>query len=120
MHTDDKAKAEQELEEAKVALKLLPSGEYVPEPVRIAFPPIPESYEVVPEFPAWKDSKSEDVPIISISAGTRHSLAVSKSGHLYAWGLGNQGQLDLGSEEDAAVKSLVRSKLLRPYKSLTN
>ncbi|ODN74877.1 hypothetical protein L202_07179 [Cryptococcus amylolentus CBS 6039] len=116
---DDKAKAEQELEEAKVALKLPPSGEYVPEPVRIAFPPIPESYEVVPEFPAWKDSKSEDNPIISISAGTRHNLAVSKSGHLYAWGLGNQGQLGLGSEEDAEVPSLVRSKLLRPYKSLT-
>ncbi|WWC71324.1 uncharacterized protein I206_105278 [Kwoniella pini CBS 10737] len=110
-----KEKLEMELGEAQAALRV-PMGEYVPEPVRICFPPIPESYEVVPPFPAYKDSKSTDNPIANISAGTRHNLAVSKSGHVYAWGLGNQAQLGLGADtESAEVPSLVRSKLLRPY-----
>ncbi|OCF40717.1 pim1 protein + RNA transporter 2 [Kwoniella heveanensis CBS 569] len=110
-----KEKAEMELAEAQAALRV-PMGEFVPEPVRIPFPPIPEAYEVVPELPAYKDSKPSDNPIANISAGTRHNLAVSKSGHVYAWGLGNQGQLGLGADtEDAKTPSLVRSKLLRPY-----
>ncbi|WWC90461.1 uncharacterized protein L201_005396 [Kwoniella dendrophila CBS 6074] len=110
-----KEKAEMELSEAQAALKV-PMGEYVPEPVRICFPPIPEQYEVVPPFPAYKDSKPSDNPIANISAGTRHNLAISKSGHVYSWGLGNQAQLGLGADtESAEVPSLVRSKLLRPY-----
>ncbi|WWC93347.1 hypothetical protein V866_000181 [Kwoniella sp. B9012] len=114
---NQKEKLELELSEAQAALRV-PMGEYVPEPVRICFPPIPEQYEVVPPFPAYKDSKSSDNPIINISAGTRHNLAVSKSGHVYAWGLGNQAQLGLGADtESAEVPSLVRSKLLRPYKA---
>lgn len=116
---EEKQKAEAELSEAQATLKVPPSGEYVPEPVRICFPPIPEKYEVVPEFPAYKDSKPEDNPVVDISAGMRHNLAVSKSGHLYAWGYGNLAQLGLGSEEVAEVPSLVRSKLLRPYRSVT-
>ncbi|KAL0247475.1 hypothetical protein I308_103540 [Cryptococcus tetragattii IND107] len=115
---EEKQKAEMELSEAQATLKVPPSGEYVPEPVRICFPPIPEKYEVVPEFPAYKDSKPEDNPVVDISAGMRHNLAVSKSGHLYAWGYGNLAQLGLGSEEVAEVPSLVRSKLLRPYRSV--
>ncbi|OCF57685.1 pim1 protein + RNA transporter 2 [Kwoniella mangroviensis CBS 10435] len=114
---NQKEKLELELSEAQAALRV-PMGEYIPEPVRICFPPIPEQYEVVPPFPAYKDSKSSDNPIINISAGTRHNLAVSKSGHVYAWGLGNQAQLGLGADtESAEVPSLVRSKLLRPYKA---
>ncbi|WWD02144.1 hypothetical protein V865_000182 [Kwoniella europaea PYCC6329] len=114
---NQKEKLELELSEAQAALRV-PMGEYVPEPVRICFPPIPEQYEVVPPFPAYKDSKPSDNPIINISAGTRHNLAVSKSGHVYAWGLGNQAQLGLGADtESAEVPSLVRSKLLRPYKA---
>ncbi|WVR09387.1 hypothetical protein IAU60_006454 [Kwoniella sp. DSM 27419] len=109
-----KEKVEMELSEAQAALRV-PMGECVPEPVRIVFPTIPESYEVVPPFPAYKDSKSSDNPIASISAGTRHNIAVSRSGHVYAWGLGNQAQLGLGPVESAEVPSLVRSKLLRPY-----
>ncbi|WVQ83752.1 hypothetical protein IAT38_005896 [Cryptococcus sp. DSM 104549] len=113
---DVKAVAEAALSEAQAALHVPPSGEYVPEPVRIAFPPIPESYEVVPDFPEWKDSKPSDNPIVNISAGTRHNIAISKSGHTYAWGLGNLAQLGLGANtETAEVPSLVRSKLLRPY-----
>ncbi|WVF67604.1 hypothetical protein IAT40_002362 [Kwoniella sp. CBS 6097] len=112
---DAKEKAEMELIEAQAALRV-PMGEFVPEPVRIPFPPIPETYEVVPPFPAYKDSKPSDNPIVNISAGTRHNLAISKSGHVYAWGLGNQAQLGLGADtESAETPSLVRSKLLRPY-----
>jgi len=81
--------------------------------VQIPFPPIPEQYEVVPEMPPYDKLASN--PIAQISAGTRHNLAVSRSGHTYSWGLGNQAQLGLGSAETASVPSLVRSKYLRPY-----
>ncbi|WRT68651.1 uncharacterized protein IL334_005630 [Kwoniella shivajii] len=110
-----KERVEMELAEAQAALRV-PMGEYVPDPIRICFPPIPETYEVVPPFPAYKDSKPSDNPIANISAGTRHNLAISRSGHVYSWGLGNQAQLGLGADtETAEVPSLVRSKLLRPY-----
>jgi len=107
-------KAEMELQEAQASLRM-PMGEYVPEPVRICFPPIPQSYEVVPPFPPYAKSKPSDNPIAVISAGTRHNLAVSRSGHVYSWGLGNQAQLGLGSEESAEVPILVRSKALKSY-----
>lgn len=108
--------AEMSLLEAKASLNT-PTAEYVPEPVLIPFPPIPESYEKVPEMGAY----SEEVinPIAQVSAGTRHILAVSKSGHLYAWGYGNQSQLGLGDEEQVEVPTLVRSKQLRPYDSIS-
>ncbi|EIW68398.1 hypothetical protein TREMEDRAFT_32149 [Tremella mesenterica DSM 1558] len=115
---DESAKelAEEELAEAQASLRV-PMGEYVPEPVKILFPPIPESYEVVPPFPSWSESSNN--PISVISAGTRHNLAVSESGHVYAWGFGNQAQLGLGADvEQAIVPTLVRSKQLRPYKTV--
>lgn len=95
----------------------VPGDEYVDHPVRITFPPIPEEYTVVPEHGAYSDAIVN--PIAQVSAGTRHNLAVSKSGHLYAWGLGQQGQLGLGSEESAGVPTLVRSKQLRPFDSVS-
>ncbi|EKD05006.1 hypothetical protein A1Q2_00705 [Trichosporon asahii var. asahii CBS 8904] len=42
------------IEEAQAGVNI-PGDDMVPEPVRIAFPPIPESYEVVPELGAWSD-----------------------------------------------------------------
>lgn len=57
---------------------------------QICFPPIPEKYEVVPDFPSYANSKSDENPIAHISAGTRHNIAVSKSGHVYSWGLGRE------------------------------
>lgn len=55
-------------------------------------------------------------PVANISAGTRHNLAVSRSGHIYSWGLGLQGQLGLGAAtETVTTPSVVRSKFLRPY-----
>lgn len=124
----DKIKAadnadEEDIEEAQASLAEaqagvnIPGDDMVPEPVRIAFPPIPESYEVVPELGAWSDEPTVN-PIAQLAAGTRHNLAVSRSGHLYSWGLGNGAQLGLGSEEEAETPTLVRSKQLRPYDSV--
>ncbi|KAL7422402.1 hypothetical protein Q5752_003048 [Cryptotrichosporon argae] len=113
------AAAENELTEAQASLRV-PMGEYVPEPVRVMFPPVPESYEVVPAFPTYAEAAAANAnPIAHISAGTRHNLAVSASGHVYAWGLGNQAQLGLGADtETADVPTLVRSKQLRPYRAV--
>jgi regulator of chromosome condensation len=55
---------------------------------QIYFPPVPESYEVVPQMPAV--SQPAHNPIKQVSAGTRHSLAVAESGHAYSWGLGRE------------------------------
>ncbi|ORY29674.1 regulator of chromosome condensation 1/beta-lactamase-inhibitor protein II [Naematelia encephala] len=92
--------------------------EYIPEPVRICFPPIPETYEIVPDFPTYSESSPSDNPIADIAAGTRHNLAVSRSGHVYSWGLGIQAQLGLGQQESAEVPTLVRSKWLKPYTAI--
>ena len=35
---------------------------------------------------------------ISVSCGARHTVAVTKQGHCYAWGDGNQGQLGHGTK----------------------
>jgi regulator of chromosome condensation len=122
-------KAEEALSEAEAAVPL-PPDEFVPEPVwvsfevliqltiQIPFPPVPEQYEVVPDMPAYSSPATN--PISQISAGTRHNIAVSRSGHTYSWGLGNQAQLGLGpTAESAEVPSLVRSKYLRPYDAVT-
>lgn len=76
----------------------------------------------MPDFPSWAASKPNDNPIAHISAGTRHNLAISRSGHVYSWGLGSECsdrtelklvmcQLGLGDEEEAKVPTLVRSKV---------
>ena len=40
-----------------------------------------------------------DAPIVSVGAGDYHSLAVSQSGELYAWGMNTFGQLFFGQGE---------------------
>ncbi|KAG2441892.1 hypothetical protein HXX76_003499 [Chlamydomonas incerta] len=40
--------------------------------------------------------------VISVAAGAAHSLAVTESGRLYAWGLGDNGRLGLGPPPSAA------------------
>lgn len=54
------------------------------------FPEIPGAYEEVPDFPDMDEAKDISNPIAQISAGTRHNLAVSRSGHVYSWGLGGE------------------------------
>lgn len=57
---------------------------------KVPFPPIPEEYEVVPDYPPYDEARDELNPIAHISAGTRHNLAVSRSRHVYSWGLGSE------------------------------
>jgi regulator of chromosome condensation len=65
-------------------------------------------------MPAYTSAASN--PVAHISAGTRHNLAVTTSGHTYSWGLGVLEQLGLGEGVDsAAIPTIVRSKFLRPY-----
>ena len=52
---------------------------------------MPETYEDVPDFTNdMEEAQQVNNPIAHLSAGTRHNLAVSRSGHLYSWGLGGE------------------------------
>ncbi|KAG5635990.1 hypothetical protein H0H81_009440 [Sphagnurus paluster] len=53
---------------------------------------LPEPTQVI--FPAMDD------PILSISAGTHNSMAISQSGALYTWGTGVNGELGAGKDEE--------------------
>lgn len=37
--------------------------------------------------------------VASVSCGSKHALSVSRSGEVFAWGLGSDGQLGLGTRE---------------------
>ena len=45
--------------------------------------------------------------ICSVAAGANHSLAVTQSGALYAWGEGGCGQLGHGNDEDQLLPKRV-------------
>jgi len=93
-----------------------PMDEYVPEPVPIIFPPPPASSNSPddPTLPPWNDSAYRTPPvdpIIHVSAGTRHNLAVTKMGYVYAWGFSTQCALGLGRDvEFAKTPQRVKSK----------
>ncbi|KAF8318024.1 RCC1/BLIP-II [Clavulina sp. PMI_390] len=105
-----------------------PQNEFVSTPVPIPFPPPPSAAELAidselandPPFPAWSDTFYQappDDPVVQISAGTRHNLAVTKAGHVYAWGFSPQNALGLGEKEEAAkVPTRVRSESLLGWK----
>lgn len=48
--------------------------------------------------------------VVDISRGEAQSFAITKDGHLYAWGMGTSLQLGTGEEEDALVPTLIESK----------
>ncbi len=48
------------------------------------------------------------LPIASIACGGHHSVAVSLSGAVYAWGRNAHGQLGIGSQEDRHFPTQVR------------
>ena len=62
-------------------------------------------------------TKNSDVPVIvdfppgvtitQVAAGAYHSLAVSSTGAVYAWGLNSDGQLGIGTTIDQPTPSLV-------------
>ena len=75
--------------------------ELIIEPTLVSFPPPPSPNDPQPELPPY-DAKDERKPprnpIVQLSAGTRHNLAVSRSGHVYSWGVGQNSQLGLGPD----------------------
>ena len=49
----------------------------------------------------------KEAGVVQVAAGERHSMALSTSGELYAWGAGGNGQLGHGGKEDLAVPRVV-------------
>ncbi|GAB6026272.1 Regulator of chromosome condensation [Chamberlinius hualienensis] len=69
---------------------------------------------VVPTLlPAFKAE-----PCASVSCGVSSSFAVTRSGDVYAWGLGNSGQLGQGNEEDVWEPAKMSGKQLTNRKVL--
>jgi regulator of chromosome condensation len=62
--------------------------------LQIYFPPAPTADDPAPEFAPYPSSSEEYTPqpMVSISAGTRHNLAVSRDGNVYAWGYGSESR----------------------------
>jgi regulator of chromosome condensation len=81
---------------------------FISTPTHIPFPPLPTENEPNPEV---QTSQPADNPIVNISIGSRHNLALSKHGHAYAWGLGVNCQLGLGADtEEQKTPSRIRWK----------
>lgn len=51
----------------------------------------------------------EDDPVVQIAAGAAHSMALTASGKVYAWGSNSNGQLGIGSFTDSSVPVLATS-----------
>ena len=51
---------------------------------------------LVMPLPELIDTAEEDLNLVSIACGSRHSAAVTDSGLLYAWGWNGYGQLGCG------------------------
>ena len=49
----------------------------------------------------------EEAMVVQVAAGDAHSMALTTSGELYAWGDGDGGQLGHGGKEDVAVPRVV-------------
>ncbi|KAF7480265.1 Hypothetical predicted protein [Marmota monax] len=49
------------------------------------------------------------VPLVQISAGEAHSMALSMSGNVYSWGKNNFGQLGLGHTKNRAAPCLIET-----------
>ncbi|XP_047422955.1 E3 ISG15--protein ligase HERC5 isoform X2 [Sciurus carolinensis] len=49
------------------------------------------------------------VPLVQISAGEAHSMALSMSGNVYSWGKNNFGQLGLGHTKNKAAPCLIET-----------
>jgi alpha-tubulin suppressor-like RCC1 family protein len=48
-----------------------------------------------------------EAAVVQVAAGSRHTMALTASGELYAWGEGGQGQLGHGGKENLAVPRVV-------------
>lgn len=56
-----------------------------------------------------------NIKIVDIAAGIRHSVAVSESGDVYTWGYGEHGMLGNGANKDSEVP--MRNEYLEFYKN---
>ncbi|KAH7108381.1 regulator of chromosome condensation 1/beta-lactamase-inhibitor protein II, partial [Auriculariales sp. MPI-PUGE-AT-0066] len=97
--------------------------ELVAEPTLVRFPPPPPSDGGVSqpaELPPYAETDEHMPPvnpISQLSAGTRHNLAVSRSGHVYSWGVGMTCQLGLGPViNHQPTPRRVADKVLDKYK----
>ncbi|KAF8588636.1 RCC1/BLIP-II [Ramaria rubella] len=94
--------------------------EFIPEPVPIPFPPPPTASDNNPPVPPFSLAMLTSPPInpiVHLSVGTRHNLAVSKDGNAYSWGSGNGCELGLGPDvEVQPIPSRVKSKALDGWK----
>ncbi len=97
-----------------------PMNDFVPEPVPILFPSLSlcgsQSQTDIDAPPVWTDDAYTSPPadpIVHVSAGTRHNLAVAKSGCVYSWGFSTQCALGLGKDvEFVKTPTRIRSKKL--------
>lgn len=91
---------------------------YISTPVLIPFPPPPTIDDLNPAHPRLAHLDPPYNPIVRISAGTRHNLAVSLFGHAYSWGLGRVGQLGQGKGvEQQETPRRVTSRVLDESRS---
>jgi len=67
-----------------------------------------EKLSSVTPHPFPIDLGSADDPVQAISAGSRHSVAVMKSGRVFSWGLNKFGQLGVGDLENRMEPTEVR------------
>lgn len=52
------------------------------------------------DVPTLLTFPEDDDPIVSVSAGPRYSLAISKDGAMFSWGTGVQGELGAGDDDE--------------------
>lgn len=57
-----------------------------------------------------------DKKIINVASGSSTSFAVSADGILYGWGMGTNGQLALGEDEDFYEPTQVKGKQINDRK----
>jgi regulator of chromosome condensation len=79
------------LEDDDVAFKDRIDPDFVPEPVLVTFP-------------------DPDDAIVNISSGLHNNMAITKSGALYCWGQGMQGELGVPDEEVRTPRIIVRKE----------
>ncbi|KIJ49704.1 hypothetical protein M422DRAFT_777621 [Sphaerobolus stellatus SS14] len=118
-----KKRAENPEDEGEEDKPPAPTGnieEYIPEPVVIPFPPPPTADDPNPPVPPYNPKTINSAPlnpIASLSARSRHNLAVSRDGHAYSWGLGLSFTLGLGPDvEMQPLPTRIKNKALEGAK----
>merc|ERR1712227_685198 len=56
---------------------------------------------------------------VEVACGTAVSYAVTRAGRCFSWGMGTNGQLGTGEEEDVFIPTLMEGKELKDKKVLT-